>query len=61
MQNRENRFCPICNKEIEAEICYEIIMCLVSGFKPSSVPEVEFDNSEKNREICENCSYSNID
>lgn len=51
MQNNENRLCPVCNTEIEAETCYEIIMCLTAGFNPKSVPEVDFSNNQQTKEI----------
>lgn len=58
MVNHDDRFCPIANREIDSEVCYEIIMCLYCGFKPSSVPEVEFENNPQTKEICKNCEYS---
>lgn len=61
MYNPNDRFCPIANKEIDSEVCYEIVMCLTCGFKSSSVPEVEFTNDEETKSICDNCPYSNLD
>lgn len=54
----EDRYCPLANEEIDNEVCYEIIMCLTSGFNPDSVPEVDFKKNEKSRQICERCPYS---
>lgn len=60
MYSDEDRMCPICNREISADICYEIVMCLTAGFKPSSVPEVEFKDNKETRTICDNCPYSDL-
>ena len=61
MYSPEDRHCPIAKREIGSEICYEIVMCLTSGFRPSSVPEVDFRNDEETKEICNNCPYSDLD
>lgn len=58
MPDYEDRYCPIAKKEIDSEVCYEVIMCLYNGFSPTSVPEVEFKNDEKTKKMCENCKYS---
>lgn len=60
MQNNVDRFCPLCKKEIESEVCYEIIMCFSAGFDTSSIPEVDILKNESNRNICDNCHYSDI-
>lgn len=61
MISRENRYCPIADREITEDVCYEVVMCLTSGFSPSSVPEVEFENNEKTKRICNGCQYSDWD
>ncbi len=61
MYSPEDRYCPIAKAKIGSEICYEIVMCLTSGFKASSVPEVEFRNDEETKNICDACPYSNLD
>lgn len=61
MYSPYDRYCPIAEKEIGSEVCYEVVMCLASGFKPSSVPEVDFQNDEKTRSICDACPYSDLD
>ena len=58
MPDHEDRYCPIAKKEIDSEVCYEVIMCLYNGFLSTSVPEVEFKNDEKTKKMCENCKYS---
>lgn len=61
MYSPDDRNCPVVGRNIDSEVCYEIVMCLTSGFNPSSVPEVDFKNDEKTRSICESCPYSNLD
>lgn len=58
MISHDDRYCPIAKKEIDSEVCYEVIMCLNCGFKPSSVPEVDFKNDEQTRAICDKCPHS---
>lgn len=61
MISHEERYCPIAKHMIDEDVCYEVVMCLTSGFKPSSVPEVDFENNEQTRRICDECPYSNWD
>ncbi len=61
MISRENRYCPIAGKEITEDVCYEVVMCLTSGFSPSSVPEVEFKADKETLRICSNCQYGDWD
>lgn len=60
MQNKEDRLCPICNKIIDSEICYEIVMCLTAGFNTDSIPEIKFKKDNKTKDICNNCPYSDL-
>lgn len=60
MYSYEDRFCPLCNKEIDAEVCYEVVMCFWGGLKISSVPEVKIEKNEENKEICDKCPYSDL-
>lgn len=61
MYSHDDRFCPIAQKEIDSEVCYEVVMCLTSGFSASSVPEVEFKNDSSTRLLCDSCPYSNLE
>ena len=61
MISREDRYCPIAKQTIGEEVCFEVIMCLTSGFNPESVPEVDFVKDEATKKICDSCPYSNID
>lgn len=58
MGSHDEWYCPLAKKNIDSEVCYEIIMCLYNGFSPSSVPEVEFKNSKETKGICEGCKHS---
>ncbi len=60
MYSTEDRYCPIADREIGSEVCYEIVMCLTCGFKTSSVPEVDFKNDERTRNMCDICPYSDL-
>ena len=61
MYSPEDRYCPIAGTEIGSEVCYEVVMCLTSGFNPASVPEVDFKNDDKTRAICDKCPYSDLE
>ena len=61
MYNHEDRYCPIAKKNIDSEVCYEMVMCLTSGFKTSSVPEVDFTNDTNTKKICDACPYSDLE
>lgn len=60
MYSEEERHCPICDKMISSDICYEIVMCLTAGYRESSVPEVDFVNDKKTKDICDGCPYSDL-
>ncbi|MDE5578206.1 MAG: hypothetical protein K2J11_12570 [Oscillospiraceae bacterium] len=55
-----DRFCPICKKNISADICYEIVMSFTAGFKIESIPEVDIDKNAENEAICDKCPYSDL-
>lgn len=61
MYSPDDRYCPIAKKKIDSEVCYEMVMCLSGCFKTSSVREVDFNNDERTRSICDSCQYSNLD
>ena len=61
MISHEERYCPIAKRKIDGEVCYEMVMCLTSGFKSSSVPEVTFSNNDETKKTCDECQYSNWD
>lgn len=57
MPNNEPRMCNVARKEISAETCYEIWMCLIVGFDPASIPEANFKDDERTERICERCPH----
>ncbi|MCR5635883.1 MAG: hypothetical protein K6F76_01705 [Clostridiales bacterium] len=67
MENRltpyDDRNCPIYDKIIDGELCYETALCMQGQFVISSVPEtVDIKISlEKAREICQKCEYANME
>ena len=59
----DNRTCPIYNKVIDGELCYETAMCMQGFFKIASVPEskdIKLDLDEA-KKICVNCPYSDME
>lgn len=53
--------CPVYNKIISADLCYDSLMCLNGYFHISSTKELlEVEDIEKAREICRQCPYSNL-
>ena len=57
MMDIEPRMCNVAHKVVEADICYEIFMCLTSGLKPESVPEADFRDDEQTRKTCRRCPH----
>lgn len=56
-----NHFCPVYEKEIEADLCYDSLMCLNRSFKVSSTPELkEIKDIESARIACSKCPYSKL-
>lgn len=57
----KDRFCPVFNKIIDCELCYECVMALFKYVKISSVPELKnVKNIDEAILICEKCKYSNL-
>lgn len=58
----DDRTCPIYEKIIDGELCYETALRMMRFFKVSSVPEtkeIKLD-LEKARKICEKCPHSDM-
>ena len=54
-------YCPIYKAVIEADLCYDSLMCLNGSFKVSSTKELnDIKDIEVARTICENCKYSEL-
>lgn len=58
----DDRMCPIYEKIIDGELCYETASCMQGFFKLSSVPEyreIKIDLGVA-RKICADCPYVNM-
>lgn len=59
----DDRKCPIYDRIIDGELCYETALCMQGQFKLSSVPESKDIKLPVGlaRKTCRNCKYSNMD
>ena len=56
-----DRYCPAYDRIIDADLCYDSLMCLNHSFKIESTKELEqIKDIEKAREICAACKYSDL-
>lgn len=56
-----DRRCPVFNRIICCDLCYESIMALSKAVKIDSVPELsEIKDIDKARLICNKCPYSDL-
>lgn len=56
-----DRHCPVFDRIICCDLCYESIMALSKAVKIDSVPELsEIKDIEKARLICNKCPYSDL-
>lgn len=54
-----DHYCPAYDKIIDADLCYDSMMCLHRFFKTSSTKELEeIKDMEKARKLCQSCPYS---
>lgn len=54
-----DHYCPVYEKVICADLCYDSMMCLNRFFKVSSTKELEeIEDIEQARVICSKCPYS---
>ena len=59
----EDRFCPVFNRVIDCEWCYESLMGISKLIKKESVPELNEIPKEKMQEaykLCKKCKYSEL-
>lgn len=53
--------CPVYQRVISPDLCYDSTMCLTGMFKIESTKELdEVENIEKARIICKKCFYSDM-
>ena len=59
---KANHYCPVYEKVISADLCYDSLCCLNGEFKISSTKELsEVKNIEQARVTCDLCEYSDLD
>ena len=61
MERPEKMYCPLVNRVISEELCYETVFAVTGLVKLSTAPEMEIKNREDARRICDNCKFSNFD
>lgn len=53
--------CPVYGKVIDADLCYDSMMCLNKSFKISSTKELSvIEDIEKARKVCGECKYAGL-
>lgn len=53
--------CPVYQKMISADLCYDSIMVLGKYFKVESLSELQgIQDIESARKVCKECPYSNM-
>ncbi len=58
---REDHYCPVYDKVISADLCYDSLFCLNKMFKVSSTKELlEIKDIDQAREKCKACPYSDL-
>ena len=54
-------FCPVYNKVIDVDLCYDSLCCLNGLFKISSTPELSaVKDIDEAKKACKKCDYSNL-
>lgn len=54
-------YCPVYERVIDIDLCYDSLCCLGGQFKISSTEELlEVKDIEKARKICAECPYSDL-
>lgn len=58
---REDHYCPVYDKVISADLCYDSLCCLTKMFKVSSTKELlEIKDIDEARKKCKMCPYSDL-
>ena len=56
-----DRFCPVYEKIIDCDLCYDSLSSLNGDFKISSTKELsEVRDIDHAREVCRECEYSDL-
>lgn len=57
----KEHYCPVYQREIDSDLCYDSLMCLNGYFKISSTKELnEVKDIKEARKICSECPYSEM-
>lgn len=57
----EPHFCPIYNRVIDVDLCYDSLMALNGSFKITSVEDLNGINDiDTARRLCKKCPYSDL-
>ena len=59
----DDRMCPLYEKVIYGELCYETALCMQGQFHISSVPEADYIKLkfEDAKKICIECPYGDME
>ena len=61
MDYENDHYCPVYEKVVSSDLCYDSLCCLTGMFQVSSTTELaEIKDIEKAREICKACPYSDL-
>lgn len=56
-----DHYCPVYEKIISSDLCYDSLCCLSGEFKISSTKELlEIKDIEKAKKACKDCPYSDL-
>lgn len=56
-----DHYCPVYDRVIDTDLCYDSLCCLSGEFKISSTPELsEVKDIEAARQVCKGCKYSEL-
>ena len=56
-----DHYCPVYEKIIDCDLCYDSLSCLNGGFKISSTKELlAVRDIDRARKICAECEYSDL-
>ena len=61
LDHEADRYCPVYKRIIDADLCYDSLMCLNRTFRISSTKELaELKDIDAARKVCAECPYSEL-
>ena len=60
IQIPDEMYCPVLDRVISEDLCYEGVSAIQSFVKMESVPEFKHLDRAKAKEICDKCPYSRL-